>query len=309
LVKAKNLALSKFNCLPVITSASNSAAIDDSISNKLPAISLTCCKLKPSWFALITAAPISFTELPNDTAISLDTLAVSSNIFCWLNALGTDWVKASKEFSKLVPVIVESLARLPEASALKPIALVISLAVISVSCVNANWTFTPSCSVNAAWVFNKSTVVTRLVLNTLKPSGSFPVCLTIAVLASLSAPKFLISKAIPAIARVTPLVTASAPAVKDFCNCSATLSPFPPSEIDFSVAASKSDCASVAILLKPGIAPSICKNWLAGFTLSSASSLNLLFFLILYYLILKKVILVLVPKVILIFYQIEYLNF
>ena len=81
LVKAKNLALSKFNCLPVRTSASNSACMELSMSNRFPAISFTCCKDKPYLLASITAAPIFSTEVPKDTAISLDTLAVWSKIF------------------------------------------------------------------------------------------------------------------------------------------------------------------------------------------------------------------------------------
>jgi len=86
LFKAKVLAFSRFNFLPVNNSASNSAAIDDSKSNKEPPIFSTWVNVKPNRLAFKTVLanssvpPLKF-NLVNllVLAICLKIVALSAN--------------------------------------------------------------------------------------------------------------------------------------------------------------------------------------------------------------------------------------
>ena len=70
------------------------------------------------------------------------------------------------------------------------------------------------------------------------------------------------------------LVIALTPADKEAISDVNTLKLTSPFSIDCCVLSTKSVNASEAILEKPGIVPSTCKNWLAGPIFFNASSLS-----------------------------------
>ena len=79
LVRAKNLALSKFICFPLITSASNSAASELSISNNPSAIPSNCFNSNPNCLALNESAANSSTWPAKVAKVPLDIFCISFN--------------------------------------------------------------------------------------------------------------------------------------------------------------------------------------------------------------------------------------
>jgi len=107
LSKASCLALSKLISLPVKSWNDNSFSIEDSKSSKEPAIASTPAKLIPNPLASVAASANNSGDIPNDTTIDADAVAISFNtalaliadLFCLLIALTVPTV-----FSKTVSV-------------------------------------------------------------------------------------------------------------------------------------------------------------------------------------------------------------
>ena len=78
--KAKNLACSKFNCLPVNNSASNSDSIEDWKLSNPSDILEACSKLSPNFLASSTLLAKALALLPKVKTVAAPVLATSSTI-------------------------------------------------------------------------------------------------------------------------------------------------------------------------------------------------------------------------------------
>ena len=165
---ATALALSKFKSLPINNSASNSALIEDSKSNKACPAAATSSKLAPNNFAWVTASAIASILPPKLALTAPVTLAVSSKI-----CLKSNWTPTclcnsklvNKAFlypsSKATPDETDKAAKPPAASSLNLTALVslVNVTKVSVDALNIK----PNCLLRLLKFSNKADVVQPVV--------------------------------------------------------------------------------------------------------------------------------------------------